>query len=150
MIYIAHRGNTNGRFESHENEPTYLDMAIKKGFDIEVDIWYIDNHLYLGHDKPDYGIDFRWIRDRLPKLWIHCKNLDALFFFKNCGYDINYFWHQEDDFTITSMGYFWTFPGKELTTNSIAVMPETKEFNNIHTAYGICSDFLEKIKIDNK
>ncbi len=74
MIYIAHRGNTNGRFESYENEPTYIDLAIKKGFDVEIDVWFIDGILYLGHDEAQYGSDFRWFRDRLSKIWIHCKN----------------------------------------------------------------------------
>ena len=150
MIYIAHRGNTNGKFESYENEPNYIDMAIKKGFDVEIDIWCIDNLIYLGHDEPQYGIDFRWLRDRITKLWIHCKNLEALILLKNCGYDVNYFWHQEDDFTITSMGYFWTYPGKELSSNSVAVMPETKEFKDIEKAYAICSDYVEKIKLDSE
>jgi hypothetical protein len=150
MIYIAHRGNTNGKFESYENEPNYIDMAIKKGFDVEIDIWCIDNLIYLGHDKPQYGIDFGWLRDRITKLWIHCKNLEAMILLKNCGYDTNYFWHQEDDFTITSMGYFWTYPGKELSSNSIAVMPETKEFKDIEKAYAICSDYVEKIKLDSE
>lgn len=150
MIYIAHRGNTNGKFESYENEPNYIDMAIKKGFDVEIDIWCIDNLIYLGHDEPQYGIDFRWLRDRITKLWVHCKNLEALVLLKNCGYDVNYFWHQEDDFTITSMGYFWTYPGKELSSNSVAVMPETKEFKDIDKAYAICSDYVEKIKLDSE
>jgi len=143
MILISHRGNTNGKFESHENEPTYIDLAISKGYDVEVDVWYKDNILWLGHDNPQYGIDFRFIRDRLSKLWIHCKNIDAMIYLKECGYPINYFWHQEDDVTITSLGYFWTYPGKKLTKNSIAVMPEVKQFDNIEISYGICSDYIK-------
>jgi hypothetical protein len=144
MILISHRGNIDGRMESWENEPTYIDMAISKGYDVEIDIWYKGGLLWLGHDKPDYGIDFRWIRDRFSKLWIHCKNIEALNYFKDCGYDINYFWHQNDDVTITSIGYFWTFPGKQLTKNSIACMPEISEFENIEIAFGICSDNIKK------
>ena len=144
MILISHRGNIDGRMESWENEPTYIDLAISKGYDVEIDIWYKDGLLWLGHDKPDYGIDFRWIRDRFTKLWIHCKNIEALFYFKDCGYNINYFWHQSDDVTITSMGYFWTFPGKQLTKNSIACMPEISEFENIEISFGICSDNIKK------
>lgn len=146
MILISHRGNINGRMESWENEPTYIDLAISKGYDVEIDVWYKDNILWLGHDKPDYGVDFRWIRDRFSKLWIHCKNIEALSYFKECGYDLNYFWHQEDDVTITSNGFFWTYPGKQLTTNSVAVMPEIKEFDNISISYGICSDYIERYK----
>jgi len=143
MILISHRGNLNGRFESYENEPTYIDLAISKGYDVEIDVWYVDGILYLGHDNPQYGVDFRWFRDRISKLWIHCKNIEALLYFKESGYDINYFWHQEDDVTITSLGFFWTYPGKKLTNNSIAVMPETKQFDNILISYGICSDYIQ-------
>lgn len=146
MVLIAHRGNTNGRFESWENEPTYIDMAIKKGYEVEVDIWYKGGILWLGHDKPEYAIDFRWIKDRAAELWIHCKNIDALDYFKNCEYSLNYFWHQEDDVTITSKGYFWTYPGKQLTKSSIAVMPEIASFQNIEACYGICSDYVDKYK----
>jgi hypothetical protein len=146
MKLISHRGNTNGKMESWENEPTYIDLAIKKEFDVEVDIWYIDNQIWLGHDKPQYGIDFKWIIDRISKLWIHCKNIEALIYFKESGYLFNYFWHQTDDVTITAIGYFWTYPGKKLTKNSIAVMPEICEFENIEIAFGICSDEIEKYK----
>ena len=146
MFLISHRGNINGRFESYENEPTYIDLAISKGYDVEVDVWYKDGLLWLGHDNPDYGVDFRWFRDRISKLWIHCKNIEALLYFKECGYNMNYFWHQEDDVTITSIGFFWTYPGKRLTNNSIAVMPEIKEFENLEISLGFCSDYIENYR----
>jgi len=146
MILISHRGNINGRFESFENEPTYIDKAISKGYDVEVDVWFKDGMLWLGHDKPDYGIDFRFIRDRITKLWVHCKNIEAVLYLKECGYDVNYFWHQEDDITLTSKGYLWTYPGKKLTKFSIAVMPEYKSFDNIEISYGICSDNIDSFK----
>jgi len=145
MILIAHRGNVNGRFESLENEPTYIDLAIKKGYDVEVDVWFKDNMLWLGHDKPDYGIDFRFIRDRLSKLWVHCKNVEAVVFFKECGYPVNYFWHEEDTLTLTSHNHLWVYPNKQPILNSIAVMPE---LNNdvVSQCLGICSDYIEKYK----
>ena len=142
MILIAHRGNVEGSFSSWENEPTYIDLAIKKGFDVEIDVWLKDRILFLGHDAPIYGVDFRWFRDRATKIWIHCKNLEALSFFKDSQYNFNYFWHQEDDFTLTSHGYIWTYPGKPLTEKSIAVMPELKIHEETFSkCYGICTDF---------
>lgn len=146
MLLISHRGNINGRMESWENEPTYIDLAISKEYDVEIDVWYKDGVLWLGHDKPDYGVDFRWFRDRISKLWIHCKNIDTLNYFNKCEYEFNYFWHQEDDVTITSLGYFWTYPGKQLIENSIACMPEIEQFENIEISYGICSDYIENYK----
>jgi hypothetical protein len=145
MRLIAHRGNTNGRLESHENEPTYIDIAIKKDYDVEVDVWYKDGVLWLGHDKPDYGMDFRWFRDRISKLWIHCKNIEAVLYFKECEYEFNYFWHQEDDIALTSFNFIWAYPGKQPIKGSISVMPEIND-DDISQSFGICSDYVEKYK----
>lgn len=49
MILISHRGNLMGK-TSYENEPDYIMNAIKEGFDVEIDVWYQNNTLYLGHD----------------------------------------------------------------------------------------------------
>ena len=146
MRLISHRGNIDGRLESWENEPTYIDLTISKGYDVEVDVWFKDNILWLGHDKPDYGMDFNWFLDRIDNLWVHCKNIEAVLYFKECDYDVNYFWHQEDDITFTSKGHIWTYPGKKLTKYSIAVMPEIKQFDDIEISYGICSDYIKKYK----
>jgi len=143
MILISHRGNVDGKFESYENEPNYIDKAINEGFDVEVDVWFIDNVLWLGHDKPQYGVDFRWFRDRITKLWVHCKNIDAVLFFKTCQYEFNYFWHETDTITLTSNGHIWAYPGKQPIKNSIAVMPEINNDNTID-CLGICSDYIEK------
>ena len=139
MILISHRGNIGGKFESYENEPNYIDLAISKGYDVEVDVWYIDGVLFLGHDNPKYGVDFKWFRDRLTKLWIHCKNVESVIYFKGCGHEFNYFWHELDTITLTSLNYIWAYPGKQPIKNSIAVMPE---INNdiLAECLGICSD----------
>ena len=143
MILISHRGNVNGRMESWENEPTYIDLAISKGYDVEVDVWYKDNILWLGHDEPQYEVNFRWFRDRINKLWVHCKNVESINYFKECNYPINYFWHQEDDITLTSLNHIWAYPGKQPIENSISVMPELYN-DNTSLCVGICSDFIEK------
>ena len=143
MKLISHRGNVNGRFDSCENYPTYIDLAIKKGYDVEVDVWYKDDILWLGHDKPDYVIDFKWFRDRIGKLWIHCKNVESVVYFKECEYEFNYFWHQTDDITLTSLNYIWAFPGKQPIKNSISVMPEIND-DDVSKCFGVCSDFVEK------
>jgi hypothetical protein len=55
----------------------------------------------------------------------------------------HYFWHQEDDYTITSKGFIWTYPGKKLFLKSICVLPEKFNYEKIKCT-GICSDFIEK------
>lgn len=145
MIYIAHRGNTNGKFESYENEPNYIDAAINQGYDVEVDVWFIDGLLYLGHDNPQYGVDFRWFRDRLSKLWIHCKNVEAMEYFVKGGYDFNFFWHETDTLTLTSLGHVWVYPGKQPIKDSVAVLPELFD-DDVSQCSAICSDFVDKYK----
>lgn len=143
MILISHRGNINGRMESLENKPTQIDMAIKQGYDVEIDIWYKDGILWLGHDKPDYDIDLRFLTDRITKLWVHCKNIEAVVYFTKIfqEYPFNFFWHQEDDITLTSLNHIWAYPGKQPIKGSIAVMPEL--FNDKTTkCLGICSDYI--------
>ena len=72
-------------------------------------------------------------------LWCHAKNIDA--FKKMLQRGIHCFWHQEDDVTLTSNGYIWTYPGKQLTTKSICVLPEKVNYNKFDCA-GICSDYI--------
>ena len=147
MKLISHRGNINGKMESWENEPTYIDLAISKGYDVEVDVWYKDNIFWLGHDEPQYGVDFRWFRDRISKLWIHCKNIEAMTYF-NANFEFfpfNYFWHENDTVTLTSLNYIWAFPNKQPIRNSIAVMPELHN-EDVSSAIGVCSDVIENYK----
>tara|TARA_B110000196_G_C21124676_1_gene655168 strand:+ start:218 stop:658 length:441 start_codon:yes stop_codon:yes gene_type:complete len=137
MILISHRGNLNGREPEKENNPAYISNAINKGFEVEIDVWLKDNIWYLGHDSPTYEIAFDWLRNK--KVWCHAKNIEALnILLKN---DIHCFWHQEDDVTLTSCGFMWTYPEKTLTDTSIAVVLE--KYSGIpKKCVGICSDYI--------
>jgi hypothetical protein len=142
MKLISHRGNLKGPNEVRENSPYYIMEAIAEGYDVEVDLWWVDGKVYLGHDEPQYEVSNKWLGERIDKLWIHCKNIDAIIFFKESQYKFNYFWHEEDTITLTSQNYIWAYPGNQPIKNSIAVMPEiNKEETNI--CLGICSDYIE-------
>ena len=150
MILISHRGNINGKNTEKENHQSYIDEAIKGEYDVEIDVWYVDEKLWLGHDNPQYEIDIEWLKHRIGKLWIHCKNLPAAEYFHNStdvmirGY-ANYFFHNIDDTTITSKGYLWVYPGKQPIKNSISVLPEIHN-DDISQCYGICSDIIKQYK----
>ena len=126
MKLIAHRGNINGPNPLEENRPEYIEKAIELGYDVEIDIRYEPNvdGLYLGHDDSQYVVNWLWLSKYKENLWIHCKNIESLseFSLESNGY--NYFWHQEDDYTLTSKNYIWTYPGQSYTPKSIIVMPE--------------------------
>jgi hypothetical protein len=152
MIPISHRGNIDGKNTERENHPTYIDEAIEAGYDVEIDIWYMYDEIYLGHDNPQYKTDIKWLNERSEYLWIHCKNIEAIQYF--CELDVNgdkynYFWHQEDDVTLTSQNYIWAYPGKQPIKGSIAVMPEINN-DDVGNCYGICSDIIKKYKDESK
>jgi hypothetical protein len=143
MILISHRGNINGRIEEKENHPEYIDNAIELGYDVEVDVRMIDNELFLGHDAPQYKVIWNWLSTRYERLWIHCKNIEAIEWFNENGF--NYFWHENDTVTLTSKNYIWAFPGKQPIQRSIAVMPEI--FNDdVSNCIGVCSDYIINYK----
>ena len=148
MILISHRGNITRSIPERENDPKYIHEAIVNGFNVEVDVWFVDGKFKLGHDKPQYDFPHQLIEHQAKKLWIHCKNLEAVAQFNILDRDgiyINYFWHQEDDITLTSRGYIWAYPGKQPINNSIAVMPELNN-DDLSKCIGICSDNIAKYK----
>jgi hypothetical protein len=153
MKIIAHRGNIDGPNPLTENQPETIDKAIDLGFDVEIDIRYdtIDEQFYLGHDDPQYMVTQYWLAQRMDHLWIHCKNLNALYYFVNKTSGYNYFWHQTDKFTLTSKNYIWAYPGQPYTSSSVIVMPELsikeKDFDslNVYNCYGICTDYPQRL-----
>ena len=146
MYFISHRGNLTGPEKKSENNPSYIEYALDKGFHVEIDVWFKEKKFYLGHDDPIYEVNIDFLNKK--NIWAHAKNIDALN--ELVKLNIHCFWHQSDDVVLTSKGYLWTFPGKFLTSNSIEVMPETntKIIKNIKVSNcaGICSDFIENIK----
>jgi hypothetical protein len=136
MITIAHRGNINGSLVWYENRPDYVTETLSLGYDVEIDVWYVKNTLYLGHNEPQYEISYEFLKN--PMLWIHCKNVDAMEFLS--GKWLNAFAHK-DDIIITPSGYLWTAPGFPITQRSIAVMPEMVTNWDISIACGVCTDY---------
>ena len=118
------------------------------GFDVEVDLWVGDTgQIGLGHDDLTYQLDTPWFQRRSTKLWIHCKNSKAINFAQSLG--LNYFFHDTDNYTLTSQGFVWVFPGETPVGRSIVLdiagfaRPGTTQLGN---AYGICSDWAQDLK----
>ena len=145
MILISHRGNINGPIPEAENKPEYIEDTIRLGYDVEIDFWVIGDKLYLGHDEPQYLISDSWLTQFLYRIWVHCKNPEALIYLQENYPQINYFWHQEDTLTLTSKKYIWVYPGKQPIKNSIAVMPEIYN-DDVSQCLGVCSDYIQNYK----
>jgi hypothetical protein len=139
MKIISHRGNLNGPNPDCENNPTYIDQAITEGFDVEIDVWFIDEEFFLGHDRPTYHVDVSWILIRSASLWCHAKNIEAME--KMLLLDnVNCFWHETDKMTLTSIGIPWCYPNTYMD-KGITV---EYDYRSIPNVYGICTDYCLK------
>ena len=148
MKLIAHRGLINGPHKQFENQPHMVKTVLGAGFDCEIDLWVVEDRLFLGHDEPMYNVTLEFLQT--GGLWIHAKSLNTLHWLTKCNLDLNYFWHENDSYTVTSKGYIWAYPGRPLTNNCVMVMPEWHDAKLEHVkdidCYGVCSDYVGILK----
>ena len=143
MIYISHRGNLDGRNSEYENNPLYIERALKDGFDVEIDICKWDGeNFFLGHDNPQEAITPDWLKNN--PVWCHAKDYKALE--QLVKFNIHCFWHQTDNYTMTSSGYIWAYPGQPGGERTIAVHPHEISAEEVEKCAGVCSDEIEKYK----
>lgn len=150
MKLISHRGNLNRNNSTRENTVDYIQEAIDKDYYVEIDIWLKKDILFLGHDKPQYKVSLDWLIQRRDKLFIHCKNFDALSTLIKTKLTI--FYHEKEQYTIVSNGKIWAHNINEICNNCIIPLLGKEELltyfdtNKKNNAWGICSDFVELIK----
>jgi len=144
VLIISHRGNLNGPNPALENNPHQVMRAIYEGYDVEVDLWWESDGLYLGHDEPKYKIDYWFLVNK--HLWIHCKNVEAVTCL-SVDEQLHLFYH-EGAVAYTSKGFLITEPGMLISYKSVACMPELKEGWDISYAYGVCTDYPLKYKVN--
>lgn len=145
MYIISHRGNLNGPNDPRENRPDLILEVLEMGYHVEVDVWYKDEKFFLGHDFPKYKTEIEFLSNE--RVWCHAKNIECLEKLLNYK-NINCFFHKNDDVTLTSKNYMWTFPNRHLTKNSICVMPEVCDYSNedLKVCKGICTDYPAKYR----
>lgn len=148
MKFISHRGNVNGVDVIKENTIEYIQSAINQGFDVEIDVWFIDGEFYLGHDEPRNKISSMFLCLNANWLWCHAKTIDTLNELMKHS-EINCFFHQNDDVTLTSHQQIWNHVNlnKSLTNYSILLKFDADEnFMIPKEIFGVCSDNVEFYK----
>ncbi len=140
MILISHRGNIECKEVDNENKPEYIIKSISRGFLTEVDVWYEEGDFFLGHDNPQYKINYNFLFNK--NLLCHAKNYKALEYFFNSNKIHHYFWHQNDDYTLSSKGIPIIYPGKQVIKGSIIMSWNNTLYTqeDINSCYGVCSD----------
>jgi hypothetical protein len=150
MIFISHRGNTNSINEDLENTQEYIDLAISKGYEVEIDVWNIDGNLFLGHDEPERPVALDWLRSRKDKLWIHTKNRPALEFFTSIKDGFKFFWHTVEPFILTSNCLIWAHDYEPIEDDSLCIVPllslEQVQDAEVREWHAVCTDFPDQCK----
>jgi hypothetical protein len=154
LKWIAHRGNFQGP-NPKENHPDYLWAALRKGYYVEMDVWWVEKDgeegkFMLGHDRPTYLLPLDLLKH--ARVYAHCKNAQAAAKLFRDYPQVHCFGHDKDEFVLTNRGEVWTYPGKELTPESICVMPEWqdekwKQTFQLHKCLGVCSDYLRNFSV---
>ena len=140
MRLIAHRGNIYGRSEQ-ENMPEYIEECLSQGYDAEIDVWFTEKGYFLGHDEPLYPVSEDFLET--SGLWCHAKNKNALEnMLKNSN--IHCFWHESDNYTLTSKGKVWIFPNTNPVEGGYLVLVDREKPPQLPLG-GVCSDFVGEL-----
>lgn len=146
----------NGSNSFQENEPKHIQEIISKfALEVEIDLWRVSDKLYLGHDAPTHEITTDFLMKNENSLWVHCKNTEALQYCNSLMYK-NYFWHENDTYTLTSDQVIWNhfknvapFPkGSVILLFSMEdILDNLCLFENGNPKnYAICTDFPLEFK----
>jgi hypothetical protein len=147
MILISHRGNLEGPNPERENHPDYIHEALIAGYDVEIDVWFVDGKFKLGHDEPTYDFPLELLEYNYNKLWIHCKDMPSLSKLNDIdpmGAKFNYFSHESDLGVLTSKCYIWSINTYD---RGILVLPEFFGSDPNEHTLGICSDYIKTYKL---
>ena len=141
-MIIAHRGNINGPSEE-ENSPEHIRLALKMGYDVEIDVWYHNNKWFLGHDAPTYEVTSSFVSSLLnpyaTKIWIHAKNIKAVEKLSETG--MHWFWHDKDEMTLTSQCFMWCYSGVYVKDGITVELGKPKMIPE--SVLGICTDYAK-------
>ena len=146
MILISHRGNING-VEGKENHPDYIDRAIEKGYDVEIDVRQ-DNRTgyYLGHEQMKHHLEksgLIGLKQNLSRPAQDFGSLEILLILV-----LRVFYHDKELHTIIgNTQVIWSHNIEEASQNSIIPLLELDKLQVWkdmidEDVYGICSDYV--------
>jgi len=149
MKIISHRGNINGPVPEKENRPSYIDASIGLGYDVEVDLRFIDGEFWLGHDEPQYKINESWMEPRKEKIWYHCKDIESSLELIKINKGYKFFCHTKDDYVITSIGKLWVHDLlNKINEDCIIPLLGLSDIDNYknNKPYAVCTDYVYECK----
>lgn len=163
MKIISHRGNLTGPDPEKENTIEAIEKALSLGYDVEIDVWYLGDSFWLGHDKPERKFDilnlFVWAEK--GDIYLHCKDHRSILMFledkANQIPNVYPFVHDKDPCILLRDDIVWVHPEyvagfQSIPKRCIAVLPRCKNLVNIAedlvlTKFlGVCTDYPENVR----
>lgn len=150
---IAHRGIIDGNYSGKENRVETIINAMNLGYEVEVDVHLYENELWLGHDAPQEPLRLLLNESDLSNfyIWFHCKDSGSLDFFQRAySASAQYFWHDKDEFTITSIGNVWTanLAGCYPERTIVVAKNKSDALSQLETnCFGICSPYVGELHV---
>ena len=153
MLYISYQGIFEGQDYPDANTPNQIGKAFNAGYSCMVDVWRVDNQLYLGSYEPMIEVTEKYLQGN--RFWINARNIDMQNWIvtqpvKNYPH---YFWSNQPEPTspvTVSSGQIWTPVTVATDPSTIIVLPEIQDrgmLSTIHLkCYGVCSTYLNFIK----
>jgi hypothetical protein len=154
MFYISYQGIFDGSNYEDANTPKQIGKALSAGFSVNIDVWRIDNKLFVGNNQPTIEVTERYIQGN--RFWINAKNADMQDWIETQSSRLypNYFWFQSPTpppaYTTASNGKLITPGTVPINSNSVMYLPEIDDrslFTMVKVrAYAICSTYLTTIR----
>lgn len=101
MLVYAHRGNLTGSISENENTIGQIKRALAKNVNVEVDVFYINDILYLGHDKPQEKIEKEFLKNN--RILTHAKDIQTMFYLSQFR-EINSFIQKDENISVSTHG----------------------------------------------
>jgi hypothetical protein len=154
MLYISYQGIYDGQNYEDANTPKQINKALGKGFSCLIDVWRIDNKLYVGTEQPVIEVTEKYIQG--PRFWINAVNEDMQTWIATQSSTLypNYFNFAASTppppYATASNGKLITPGTVPINTSSVMFLPEIND-RSLYTmvkvkSFGICSGFLTLIK----
>jgi len=154
MFYISYQGIYDGKDYEDANTPSQISKAQQRGFSCLIDVWRVDNKLYVGNGQPLIEVTEKYIQGN--RFWINAVNTDMQTWIATQPSALypNYFHFDASTppppYATASNGKLITPGTVPINSSSVMFLPEIND-RSLYTmvkvkSYGICSGFLTLIK----
>ena len=154
MLYISYQGIYDGTNYEYANTTNQIRNALNSGYSCMVDVWRVDNKLYLGSTQPTTEVTEKYLQGK--RFWINVRNSDMQDWIVTQPSALypNYFWFAASTppppYATASNGKLITPGTVPINNNSVIYLPEVTDRSYLTTVhlrcYGVCSTNLNFIK----